>query len=156
MAAAGKVYNNLGTKLISVKCPVDVYVYDKSDGSLVAEIKDEDFEKFQEENPDMALEAYVDENGQKQVLVPGDGDYTVKVVAREDGKMNYAISEYENEELIRKTNYTDVKIKENDEFECSLEAVSEPLTEEFELIKNGDMTIPQTEQLTEDDLESIV
>ena len=151
----GKVYNNLGTKLISVKCPVDVYVYDKSDGSLVAEIKDEDFEKFQEENPDMALEAYVDENGQKQVLVPGDGDYTVKVVAREDGKMNYAISEYENEELIRKTNYTDVKIKENDEFECSLEAVSEPLTEEFELIKNGDMTIPQTEQLTEDDLESI-
>ena len=151
----GKVYNNLGTKLISVKCPVDVYVYDKSDGSLVAEIKDEDFEKFQEENPDMALEAYVDENGQKQVLVPGDGDYTVKVVAREDGKMNYAISEYENEELIRKTNYTDVKIKENDEFECSLEAVSEPLTEEFELIKNGDTTIPQTEQLTGDDLESI-
>ncbi|MCU6756083.1 N-acetylmuramoyl-L-alanine amidase LytC precursor [uncultured Eubacterium sp.] len=151
----GKVYNNLGTKLISVKCPVDVYVYDKSDGSLVAEIKDEDFEKFQEENPDMALEAYVDENGQKQVLVPGDGDYTVKVVAREDGKMNYAISEYENEELVRKTNYTDVKIKENDEFECSLEAVSEPLTEEFELIKNGDMTIPQTEQLTEDNLESI-
>ena len=151
----GKVYNNLGTKLISVKCPVDVYVYDKSDGSLVAEIKDEDFEKFLEENPDTALEAYVDENGQKQVLVPGDGDYTVKVVAREDGKMNYAISEYENEELIRKTNYTDVRIKENDEFECSLEAVSEPLTEEFELIKNGDTTIPQTGQLTGDDLESI-
>lgn len=151
----GKVYNNLGTKLISVKCPVDVYVYDKSDGSLVAEIKDEDFEKFQEENPDMALEAYVDENGQKQVLVPGDGDYTVKVVAREDGKMNYAISEYENEELVRKTNYTDVKIKENDEFECTLESVSEPMTEEFELIKNGDTTIPQTEQLTGDDLESI-
>ena len=151
----GKVYDYQRSKLISVKCPVDVYIYDKSDGSLVAEIKDEDFEKFLEENPDMALEAYVDENGQKQVLVPGDGDYTVKVVAREDGKMNYAISEYENEELIRKTNYTDVKIKENDEFECSLEAVSEPLTEEFELIKNGDMTIPQTEQLTEDDLESI-
>ena len=151
----GKVYNNLGTKLISVKCPVDVYVYDKSDGSLVAEIKDEDFEKFQEENPDMALEAYVDENGQKQVLVPGDGDYTVKVVAREDGKMNYAISEYENEELVRKTNYTDVKIKENDEFECTLESVSEPMTEEFELIKNGDTTIPQTGQLTGDDLESI-
>ena len=151
----GKVYDYQRSKLISVKCPVDVYIYDKSDGSLVAEIKDEDFEKFLEENPDTALEAYVDENGQKQVLVPGDGDYTVKAVAREDGKMNYAISEYENEELIRKTNYTDVKIKENDEFECSLEAVSEPLTEEFELIKNGDTTIPQTEQLTEDDLENI-
>ena len=149
----GTVYKNLFYKVVSVKCPVDVYVYEGN--ALVAKIKNEDFLEYQENNPDIALESYIDENGEKQVLIPGDSDYRIEIVARDDGEMKYSVSEYNNEKIIHKISYTDIELKKGDSFKGDIpEGDCEAI--KYQLTKNDESKVGTINELAGDDLKDIM
>ncbi len=76
------------TKTIAIKCPVDVYIYDENGKEVVRIIND--------------VSVYV-ENGinvfingrEKYVTVPADQEYSVKIVATDEGTMDYLVIEHD-------------------------------------------------------------
>lgn len=76
------------TKTIAIKCPVDVYVYDENGKEVVRIIND--------------VAVYVEDginvfiNGrEKYVTVPADQEYSVKIVAIDEGTMDYLVMEHD-------------------------------------------------------------
>ncbi len=76
-------------KSISVKCPVNVYVWNEA-GDLVAKIENDIVD---ETIMATGLAAFVDENGLKTVDIPNDGTYRVEIVATDEGEMDYIVDE---------------------------------------------------------------
>ena len=125
---------------IQINCPVNVNVYD-SDGHLVASFIEDKVIKVEDES----ISAYIDENGQKCVILPFDDEYRIEITARDSCDVTVSVSEYnyvtsEDEKLI---NYYDVNIAKNETIECIAEndmTVNEceyPLTN-----SNGDVIQP--------------
>ncbi|MCD8097752.1 MAG: lipase family protein [Lachnospiraceae bacterium] len=98
-------------KSLTVACPVDVYVYDES-GELVASIVDEEIVV-----DELALNV---EDGVKTIDLSSDQEYTVEVIAREDGEMDYVVEELSAEAtgdtVLRTVTFSDVSIEEKDSF----------------------------------------
>ena len=93
--------NNQSPKVLTVMCPVDIYVYN-SKGRLVAKIVNNE--------PDYSIEngLIVDVNGDaKRVFLPGDDDYRVEIIGNGSGEMNFTIMEYDSEwnEVLRSNFY---------------------------------------------------
>ncbi|WP_243995651.1 hypothetical protein, partial [Pseudolactococcus carnosus] len=74
-------------RIIRINCPVDVQVYN-SDNTLVSAIINDEPQAVS------SLVSAINENGEKLLYLPPDGDYTVKTRATADGKMSYSINEY--------------------------------------------------------------
>lgn len=156
LLSTGQLYSSYGYKTLKVKCPVDVYVYDKATDELVAKIENDDYETFQNEHPEISLETFVDEKGEKRVLIPDDSDYRIEIIARDDGKMNYSVSEYKNgEEIDKKVVYQNVPIAESDEFDADVSEGASETSSEYNLIKNDTEEIEYTEELVGDNIENI-
>lgn len=92
-------------KKVSVKCPVNVYVYD-SDMNLCGAVVD----NVVDDSYDDLLISVV--NDEKYIYLPQD-DYSIKLVGTETGTMEYTIQEYENGELIRSANTTKIPLNTN-------------------------------------------
>lgn len=71
-------------KRVAVKCPVDVYVYDEN-GNTVASVVDE-----QVVENTLAVSA---EDGEKTIDLPSDQDYSIRIVATDDGTVEYQVEE---------------------------------------------------------------
>lgn len=89
-------------KYASVQCPVDVYVYDEDD-NLLASIVNEQVIQY---DPSIMVFLF---NQKKTIVYPSDEEYTIKIVARENGSMNYFVSEFENDE-VRSMEFTNIPI----------------------------------------------
>lgn len=76
------------TKVIAIKCPVDVLVYDEN-GNLVVEIRDNTLVYCAD-----GIEVCISES-QKYICVPAENEYEVKVVSIGEGKMDYIVFEYD-------------------------------------------------------------
>ena len=74
-------------KVIAIKCPVDVYVYDEN-GNVVVRIVQEVIEQVAP-----GIQVFVD-GREKYIAVPADGEYSVQINATDDGTMDYAVFEY--------------------------------------------------------------
>ena len=75
---------------VYVNCPVDVTVYDSEGGvvgSIVGDVPDEGSE----------VDAFVDGDGQKVVLLPVGTDYRVELTATAGGEVTYTVAEYDAE-----------------------------------------------------------
>lgn len=77
-------------KYTSVQCPVDIYVYDAQGNILVSVVNEE----IVEYDPSILLLNY---NEKKSLVYPANEDYTIKIVAREEGTMDYYVSEIREE-----------------------------------------------------------
>ncbi len=97
---------------ITIKCPVDVEVYDKETNELVGRITDNtvDEEIAQKENAVIA----VVEGDAKTFVLPAEKEYEIKVTGTDDGTMNYTASLYDSVYgEFERTNFFDVEITDS-------------------------------------------
>lgn len=97
---------------VSLKCPIDVYVYDSSNnlvGRIVDDIVDESIEESVFCSSDML--------GEKTVFLPDDDSYRIEIVAREAGDFDM-INDYYSEErdLDAVECYIDISMTEGQRF----------------------------------------
>ena len=117
---AVEAFNQGGYRIVRINCAVDVTVTDEY-GNVVASITGE------QPNVDGSYVYGVDEDGQKYVVLPVDSDYSVAVVAREDGLVNYSVSEYcaQTGGYTRSVNYFDVELKQGETLMGAIPAYSD-------------------------------
>lgn len=94
-------------KKISIKCPVDVYVYDW-DGNCVGEIINN------EVNTDYD-NIFMYANGDQKFIYLTDSEYVIKLVGNGDGSMEYEVETFQNDIPINKQ-VTGVRINKNKVF----------------------------------------
>ena len=138
---------NSGIHLVENKCPTDINVYD-SQRTLVASVIDNKVEK---EDVPVSVEGET-----KKIYLPGDEEYNVVIMAREQGKMDYDVSELDAEgNIIRKIRTTDIEIRKDDEFAGNIAAGTEESAQSFALVENEEQTIAPEEELTGDQVNNI-
>jgi len=103
--------NNGGYRIVRINCAVDVVVADGI-GNTVALIENE-----QSVSLENSSHIYgIDEDGQKYIILPVDSDYEISIIGREEGPVNYSISEYcaLSGEYTRNVNYFNIDLKQGE------------------------------------------
>lgn len=122
-----------------VNCPVDVAVYDETD-TLVARIVDDVPVPMEG-----GLDAYVDANGQKIVLLPGDAGYRVELTATGSGAMTCSVEVCSPDGQVQQMlAYYDVAIESGD----TLQGTAADLTKEtadYRLTRGEETLTPSLE-----------
>lgn len=95
-------------KYTSIQCPVDVYVYDESNELVVSIIDEQVIES------DPAFTVLVS-NGRKSLVYPAGQDYRIRIVARENGVMQYLVSEISGDST-RNVDFYNIPIEQEQEF----------------------------------------
>ncbi len=75
------------TKVIAIKCPVNVFVYDET-GAEIVRIVNDITEYFAQ-----GINVFV-EDGKKYIALPTSQKYSLKIVATDEGAMEYIVTEY--------------------------------------------------------------
>ena len=127
---------DFGTKY-SIKCPVDVYIYD-SRGVLVTSIVNEQIEEWDSR---IFVSVY---DGEKTVFLPTDQQYRIEIVAREEGTMSFSAEEYTPDGAGKTVETNDIPLTVQQSFEC------EPDTEDDE----PDFTLSTNEETITPDYDS--
>ena len=83
----GKSTVDFRTKTIAIKCPVDVYLYDAIGKEVVRIIND--VTEYAEYGITVLIVG-----SKKYITVPANQEYSIKIVATDNGKMSYSITEY--------------------------------------------------------------
>ena len=99
---------------LHVNCPVDIKVFD-SKGKLVAQFIDD----VPQEIEDSTIVAYLDNDGQKTVILPLEETFTIQITATGEGQMTYSVKEFnfgcgKSERVV---NFYDVALTTGDQFE---------------------------------------
>ena len=97
-------------RTVCVAGAADVSVYD-AENRLVAKILNNIPQQIEG-----GVSAYLDENGQKVVVLPADMGYTVRVKATENGAINYTVADYDmdqgtNTQIV---SYSDLPVQKNE------------------------------------------
>lgn len=95
---------------VFINCPVDVTVRDSSNNIVASIIKDE------VQDIEDGLGAYVDEDGQKVIIIPSDDTYTIESVAYDSGDVSITTVNYEIGNATPKTvdSYLTIPVEEGD------------------------------------------
>ena len=96
--------------ILTIACPTDIYIYDKLTRKLVASIVNN--EVFISDTDITILVI----NDEKAVCLPDVDDYEVKIVANGNGEMDFRCNRIVDCESVESVAFTDVALKENDEF----------------------------------------
>ena len=142
-ALSGKAdYASNMIREFKINCPVDVSVYD-SNGTLVAQI-------INDEPVDIDgsyISAFVDENGQKVIVLPTDEEYKIEMTATDNGTVSYQVSEIDTSTnaVERLVNYYDVEIKTGDVLVAGAEKTSDGATAVYPLGRQGEGTVTDIE-----------
>lgn len=120
-------------RIVHINCPVDVRVYDNQTGRLVAAILDDEAQDVE----DSSIISYLSLDGEKIVILPSDGDYSIHIEATDNGTMSYTVDEYDltgnaNSRIVC---YYDVPISKGDKLKAYAPALSE--TEQESAIPSG-------------------
>ena len=96
---------------LTLNCPIDISVYDEN-RNLVARIID----GVPQEVNESYIAAYVDENGQKKIVLPADGAYSLEINATGDGEVSYQIQDMNIDEgkVTHLVSFYDVPIAQGD------------------------------------------
>lgn len=99
---------------LHVNCPVDIQVFDSSKKLVAQFIND-----VPQEIEDSTIIAYLDNNGQKTVVLPLEETFTIQITATGEGQMTYSVNEFnfdsgKNERVV---NFYDVTLTKGDQFE---------------------------------------
>lgn len=115
------VWGKKNYRVVKVNCPVDVYVYN-TNGELVASIIDDKPVQI----PNSSIVATIDEYEQKMIYLPIEGEYDVKVIAREKCEVSYGIQEFNAEygDVSRIVNYNNIVMDKGDDLQSTIETFS--------------------------------
>ncbi|WP_026517955.1 InlB B-repeat-containing protein [Butyrivibrio sp. MC2021] len=104
--------------VLYINCPVDVSVYNSS-GELVAQIVDDKAVSID----GSFIGSFVDENGQKVIVLPRDDDFRISLSGTDEGTMDYVISEYSitGQEYVKKTIYCNIPVYEGVELTATVD-----------------------------------
>ncbi len=98
------------TKVIAIKCPVDIFVYDEA-GNIVVEIRNDILEYCAD-----GIGVCISES-EKYICVPAENEYEVKIVSTGEGTMDYIVFEYdESAELESKKKIDSIPLSVGKEF----------------------------------------
>lgn len=146
---------SLKYRTVKVNCPVDVNVYD-SNGNLVASIVNEEVILVE----GAYLSTYIDENGQKCIVMPFDEEYRIEVTAREDCAVTCSVTETDGETLQdeKVVNYYDLQVNKDETITCTAENADADGDEVRECLypitdENGDVVSPD-EEMFGDEIET--
>ncbi len=109
-AAAPSEYWN--AKVMTVACPTDVEIYDENGQKVAAVFNNQLFGLV----PGVAI--WID-GDVKHLVLPQDGEYTVRVTGTDSGSMDYTVSEFTDGTYTREITHTDVPLTEG----CTYDAV---------------------------------
>lgn len=98
--------NSQVSKVVSVKCPTDVYVYDETE-KLVLSIVNNKIEVC-----DIYIAATVDRD-EKIFALSDNGKYDIKIVGTDDGSMDYSICDLLNNEITEYTEFEDISLSKD-------------------------------------------
>lgn len=129
-------------KITSIQCPVDVYVYSETD-ELLASIVDENVEKI---SPEITILLH---NGKKTLIYSKNDLYKLKIVAREEGVMDYYVSEV-NDGTIRNIEYYGLPISKGQKYEGELVSQFEAPKEAYALHTDMNSVLPDYDDAEED------
>jgi len=129
-----------------VACPVNVNVYN-SLGELVASIVDGEAVSID----GSTIEYYYDEETDERIFVlPYDGEYSVEVIATDDGTMTYSVNDVDNSKDYRHTvEYIDLEITKGEIYEGEIDRVdmSDDSPLEYVLSNNGNEYTPDVDSV---------
>ena len=124
-------------KMVSIKCPVDVYVYDRNENIVAAIINNRVDESYQG--------VYCNVIGdEKQVYLTG-SDYSIKIIGNDEGTMEYSIQEYYEGEPVRTVITKDVPLKGGKEYNGFVPDVQYIDSYVYELVSDTDEVIKITD-----------
>jgi hypothetical protein len=129
-------YGDYGSEynLFSAHCPVDIYIYD-ANGLLVTSVVNEEVVVFSE---DITVSVF---NGEKSFAYPSDKDYTVKIVAREEGTMDYSAAVVKDTDIDFEVKSYNIPLAENQEFTVDMPTTEYEATEEDFKLETNDTKI---------------
>lgn len=153
------VSNSSTTRVIHINCPVDVTVYNNN--SIVAQIVNDTVGEIE----DSSIICYINSNDEKIIYLPGDGDYTIDIVATDDGTVTYTVDEYNfvHYTSTRLLNYYDIPVTTGEHLTGFVPAISDEelslndingSSVKYTLLDNEDNAIPASEEFTGEDIEN--
>lgn len=98
------------SKYINIACPTDVYLYNASGELVVAIINDV---LVTHTDPYVTVMNYDDE---KSLMYSKNDDYRIRIVAREEGMMDYSIAEINGDDATRYSEFYDIELNAGQEF----------------------------------------
>ena len=116
-------------KYTSVQCPVDVYAYN-AEGESILEIINDEIVTCDESITALTFD------GKKSIVYPADQDYSIKIVARESGEMDYYISEIQDDESTRQIEFYDIPLSDSQVFTGEIPEVFDVSKTEYALSTN--------------------
>lgn len=120
-------------RLIKVNCPVDISVYD-SNTRLVAQVIDDVVQSID----GISINAYIDDDGQKVFVLPGDETFNIELTATDDGEMTYSVYQYDYSHLsfTKAATFHDVTLRNGGTFTGVVEECITLTTPEYSLTDN--------------------
>ena len=116
------------SRRLTIACPVDVNVYD-SEGTLVAQIVDDSAVEIS----DSMIEYYVNEEGEKVVVLPYDAEYSVEITATNNGTMTYRVEDTDlSNDYSHTVEYTEIEIEKDAVYSASVEMVDAEAVENID------------------------
>ncbi len=135
----------IGYKVIAVKCPVDVYVYDENGNEAVRIVAD--------------VAEYVAEGikvllieDEKFILIPNLQDYRIQIIATDGGVMSYSVLEYEGSECKRTLRKAEIPLVEGRVFTGCIPHNQEQPAQDYSLTYDIDKEIVPEEILPNADI----
>ena len=127
-------FTNGDYRVVKVNCPVDVNVYDESNNLVASIIND-----VPQQIDGSTIISSIDENEQKVVYLPVDGEYRVEVKAREDCQTTYSVNEYTgfSSDLSKVVAYQDVNMKKNETLISNVDSYTNEEISDEEGTTNG-------------------
>lgn len=138
-----KIDSDYSYRKAYINCPVNVSVYNNED-TLVARITDDKVEEIEG-----GLYAYIDDNDQKVVVMPGNEEYRVVVEATDEGNVSYAITEYDaaTGECQKSEAFYDVAVENGDQLTAAVPATAEG--SDYTLVKGEEKLSPDLNETGE-------
>ncbi|MGN0467227.1 MAG: leucine-rich repeat protein [Acutalibacteraceae bacterium] len=122
-------------RVVQIKCPVDVYIYD-TDGSEVLRIIGDQVTAASSDISALVVDS------SKYILIPADKDYTVKIVATDAGTMDYTVVEYEDGKRIRMVDNKEIDLETQKAFDGLIPQTYDFAPEVYALESDGNTIYP--------------
>ncbi len=118
--------NASGSKLVSVKCPTDVYVYDEEKNLVLSIVSNE----VETRLPSIAV---ITDGNEKIFALPNDQDYDINVVGTDEGTMTYSVYDSNETDTVNYTEESNIELSQNCVYNGSLDVNENDLYSDYTL-----------------------
>ena len=117
-------------KTVGVKCPVDIYLYNSAN-QLVLAIENEKITTYTDDR--IAVDVF---EGKKSINYPSTENYSIKIVARENGTMEYTVMSTQDIS-VRNVEFYDISLSQGQRFDATIPLDHYAKSNIFDLKTNG-------------------